>query len=327
MKLAAPKFWYDNDKSFWATCLLPFGYVYGLVVSERLKTQMPPLLKPVICVGNLTLGGAGKTPTVQAVARLLQKDSVNVHIVMRGYGGSLKGPVQVDVKTHDWRAVGDEALLLARDFPVWVARRRPEGAQAAIAAGADVVLLDDGFQNPTLYKNFSIVVVDGATGFGNDEIFPAGPLRENVEEGLSRADAVVVVEPDQADVRGRVNKVHSRPVFSAMPEITLPDTMPERVVAFAGIGRPEKFKQSLEQAEVEVVEWIDFPDHHPYTEEDITLLRKKASETGLPLVTTEKDYMRLPFYMRDEVMPVAYRLDVAEEPMLLSLLREKGGIL
>lgn len=327
MKLMAPKFWYETEKSFWATCLLPLGYLYGLAVSERLKTQMPPLSKPVICVGNLTLGGAGKTPTVQAVARLLQKDGVHVHIVMRGYGGRLKGPVQVDVNTHDWRAVGDEALMLARDFPVWVARRRPEGAQAAIAAGADVVLLDDGFQNPTLYKNFSIVVVDGITGFGNDEIFPAGPLRENVEEGLSRADAVMVVEPDQADVRGRVNKVHSLPVFSAMPEINVPDTMPERVVAFAGIGRPEKFKQSLEQAGIQVADWIAFPDHHPYTEEDITLLRKKASDAGLQLVTTEKDYMRLPSYMRDEVMSVGYCLNLAEDSVLLSLLREKGGIL
>lgn len=323
IKLVSPKFWQIRPPHIAARLLSPLGALYALVVAERLKTLMPPLLKPVVCIGNVTLGGAGKTPAVMAVCSLLQEAGVLAHIVSRGYGGSARGVVSVDPSHHDAALVGDEALVMAQQFPVWVARRRPDAAQAAISNGAEVVVMDDGFQNPSLYKNFSLVVVDGDVGFGNGFVFPAGPLRETLAEALTRADAVLIVGPDNAGVRAKVDRLHSVPIFTAQPIVSLPEGTPGRVCAFAGIGRPEKFKQSLEQAGIEVAHWQSFPDHHVYREEELEDMRLQ----GLPLLTTEKDYARLTQPQRNGIVPVAYRLQIDQPEQLLSLLREQGGIL
>jgi len=248
---------------------------------------------PVICVGNLVAGGAGKTPVVLDLAGRIAARGVAVHVVSRGYGGTEPGPLRVDPERHGFRAVGDEPLLLAEACPTWVAKDRRSGVEAAVAAGARAVILDDGFQNPTVAKDLSLVVVDGGAGFGNNRVIPAGPLREPVSRGLARADAVVVMGNDTAEVASQAGNL---PVLQGSLSPT-PDSehlVGHPVVAFAGIGRPAKFFETLRALGSRVESSTAFPDHHPFTEGDIEPLSARAEAAGAKLVTTAKDAKRLP---------------------------------
>jgi tetraacyldisaccharide 4'-kinase len=266
---------------------------------------------PVICIGNLVLGGAGKTPTALAIARRLRARGIAAHLLSRGYGGTLAGPVRVDPARHTAAEVGDEPLLLAAAGPTWVARRRRQGAAAAVQAGAAALILDDGHQNPSLEKDLSIVVVDSETAFGNGRVVPAGPLREPVAEGLARADALVLVGgPDDAvtPAPGRPDL----PVFRARLEPageTAASLKGRSVVAFAGIGRPAKFFASLRAIGGRVVATHAFPDHHLYGPDEIMRLVEQASAAEAVLVTTAKDYVRLPVEAKPmvEVLQVELR--------------------
>ncbi|MGH7055051.1 MAG: tetraacyldisaccharide 4'-kinase [Stellaceae bacterium] len=251
---------------------------------------------PVICVGNLVAGGAGKTPVVLALAIRLRTAGVAAQIVTRGYGGRLNGPVRVDPARHDAAAVGDEPLLLAKETAVWVARDRAAGARAAAAAGAGAILLDDGFQNPALAKSLSLIVVDAAYGFGNGRVIPAGPLRESLARGLKRADAVILLAADPAARRPAALPLPGDlPIVPArLAAIDQARWAGERLVAFAGIGRPEKFFAMLRAVGAEVVGARAFPDHHPFRTGEIAALRRDATRLGARLVTTRKDFVRLP---------------------------------
>jgi tetraacyldisaccharide 4'-kinase len=270
----------------------------------------------VVCVGNLVAGGAGKTPTALALASLIRSLGRKPHFLVRGYGGREVGPLEVAVRQHDARRVGDEALLLARRAPTWVARDRVAGAAAAIAAGADCIVMDDGFQNPSLIKDLSFLVVDAGYGFGNGRLLPAGPLREPVARGLARTDAVVLIE---AALPGR-----DRPppalaghgvVFPARlsPTMEGPQLTGGRAVAFAGIGRPEKFFETLVAMGVDVVEGHRFADHHAYDSDEIMRLVEAAAGRDARLVTTAKDFVRLPPEARPMVAVVEVEL-VFEAP-------------
>jgi tetraacyldisaccharide 4'-kinase len=290
----APEFW-QRPAGLTARLLQPAGLVYAAAGALRRTLARPyqaPV--PVVCVGNLVAGGAGKTPTAVAVQRWYADRGVAAHFLSRGYGGRVAGPHRVDPATDTAADVGDEPLLLAVRAPAWVARDRAAGARAAAAAGAQLVVMDDGFQNPGLAKTLSLVVVDGAQGFGNGRVIPAGPLREPVASGLKRAQAVVLVGEDKSGVHVRLGD--RLPVLAAriVPGPDAARYKGERVAAFAGIGRPGKFYDTLRALGAVVVATRDFPDHYPYTPEDIMGMVEHAAKRNAVLITTAKDAVRLP---------------------------------
>jgi tetraacyldisaccharide 4'-kinase len=260
---------------------------------------------PVICVGNLVAGGAGKTPTAIALAHLLGAQDRKVHMLTRGYGGQLSGPVAVDLEHHTARDVGDEALLLARAAPTWVGADRRVIAHCAAEAGATLAIMDDGFQNPSLRKDISLIVVDGEVGLGNGRVMPAGPLREDPKRALARADAIVVMGEDRVGVAARLGAMAGRalPIFGARlaPRAETASLAERRVYAFAGIARPEKFFASLRAAGCEIVGMKAFPDHYTFRNGDVAALKTAAKAVGAQLVTTEKDFVRL---SRDDAVDI-----------------------
>ncbi|WP_299623933.1 tetraacyldisaccharide 4'-kinase [Pelagibius sp.] len=287
--MRAPEFW-ARDGAL-PRLLAPLGQAYHLagVLRRALVTPWQAPV-PVICVGNLVAGGAGKTPVALSLLEILEQRGHAPAALTRGYGGRTAGPTRVDAAIHDAAAVGDEALLLARMAPTWVAGDRVAGAKAAVAAGADVLVMDDGFQNPGLKKDLSLLVVDGAYGLGNGRVIPAGPLRETPASGLARADAVVVVGAEAAAIDRRLAQ---RPILRAR---LVPDDAAlagRRVLAFAGIGRPEKFFDSLRGLGAELAGTRAFADHQPYDTAILTELRQAAEAAQATLVTTAKDALRL----------------------------------
>jgi len=293
---AAPVFW-GEPPGFLASLLSPIGAAYD--TAGRLRRTMSRSYRatvPVVCVGNLVAGGAGKTPVALALASWLVERGFPVHVVTRGYGGRLRGPVRVDPTYHDALAVGDEALLLAMRAPCWLARDRAAGVRAAVAGGAGAILLDDGLQNPTVAKTLGLIVVDGGYGFGNGRVIPAGPLRENLRRGLARADAVVLLAA-QGDANGTegVPPGCRVPVLNAvLAPVNGERLAGMRLLAFAGIGRPEKFFVTLQALSADLVSTRAFPDHHPFRVPELEALRRDAELLGARLITTAKDIARVP---------------------------------
>lgn len=307
--MKAPDFW-SRPGAPLGTLLSPLGCAYRLAGAlNRSFTRSVRVDATVICVGNLVAGGTGKTPVAMAIAAGLHRD--DVAFLTRGYGGRSAGPVRVSPDIHTPVDVGDEAFLLTRVAPTWVARDRVAGGRAAVAAGARLIVMDDGFQNPSLEKDLSLLVIDGTAGFGNGHIIPAGPLREPVAAGLVRADAVIIVGDDTAGIADTLPA--ALPVFRGR---ILPAGDPDiwagrRVLAFAGIGRPEKFFETLETLGCDIVATRRFADHHPFTDSEIAHIRAQATSLDATPVTTEKDAIRLPDDMRAEieVLPVAFVWD------------------
>jgi tetraacyldisaccharide 4'-kinase len=302
--MRAPDFW--QKRNVWAQLLAPVGALYGVSVARKARKAKPfdPGI-PVICVGNLTAGGSGKTPIALAIADMLRAKGHKPYFLTRGYGGATRGPA-LATRGHSAQQMGDEALLLARAAPTIVARDRAAGAALAKEKGATILVMDDGHQNFSVRKNLSLVVVDAQTGFGNGFQIPAGPLREPVAQGLARADAVVLIGeglPDLAGFRGAVLRAHLVADGSAFAD--------KQVFAFAGIGRPEKFTASLEASGAHVIGSCFFADHHPYSEDEIQELKAVAGEALL--VTTEKDFVRLSLPGREgiKVLKVSARFDDA----------------
>ncbi|WP_424926885.1 tetraacyldisaccharide 4'-kinase [Amaricoccus tamworthensis] len=321
--MQAPRFWLRPPErpGLAAWVLTPLSWIYRWLTARRIARAEPlDLGIPVICVGNLTAGGTGKTPTVIALVERLVARSVAVHVVSRGHGGSLTGPVRVDEMRHTAAEVGDEPLLISPFAPVWIARDRAAAGRAARDAGAQVIVMDDGHQNPSLSKDLSIVVVDAATGFGNGRVIPAGPLREPVDVGLARADLVLAIG-DAASRAGFAHAWGSRvtvPVLGGelRPLQTGMDWEGQRVLAFAGIGRPEKFFATLDGLGAHIVSRHGFADHAPYDGRILARLEREAQQLGAQLVTTEKDAARLPKEFRPKVLALPVRLGFVDEGVL-----------
>ncbi len=299
---AAPLFW-ERPPGLAAGLLAPVGAAWDMAGRLRRAIARPyqaPV--PVVCVGNLVAGGAGKTPVVLALCDYLAGCGIAAHVVTRGYGGREGGPLRVDPSRHDVDAVGDEALLLARAAPCWVARDRAAGVRAAAADGAATILLDDGFQNPWVAKALALIVVDAGYCFGNGRVMPAGPLRENLRRGLARADAVVLLAADGepcAPSKAGLGGVQVVP--AVLTAIAGERFAGARVLAFAGIGRPEKFFATLRRIGADLVAERSFPDHHTFRPAEIAELRRAAARAGARLVTTAKDIVRVPLTERCEI--------------------------
>ncbi|GIT92683.1 tetraacyldisaccharide 4'-kinase [Jannaschia pagri] len=309
--MRAPDFW-TRPPGLISTLLWPLSRLYAAGTARRVARPGASVGVPVICVGNLTAGGTGKTPTVIALAQRLAERGVAAHVVSRGYGGAATGPVRVDALTHTATDVGDEPLLLAAFAPTWVSKDRLAGARAAVSAGAQAILLDDGFQNPALTKDLSIVVVDAGVGFGNGRVIPAGPLREPVETGLARANLTLSIGPDEDQEGLHLPTPPTRlrgkllPLATGMPWEGLP------VFAFAGIGRPEKFFETLRGLGVDLRGTESLADHQPLTPTLLRRLGERAAKLSAQPVTTEKDAVRLPPALRGRVMTLPVRLEIED---------------
>ena len=329
MKLSTPRWWYQRrpPAPLTRTLLRPVSWAYAAATARRIARTTPfdPGV-PVISIGNLTVGGSGKTPVAREVLRLLADAGLDAHGLSRGYGGSEPGPLRVDPDRHTAAEVGDEPLMLARDGPFWVARDRPAGARAAAAAGAQALVLDDGHQNPTLRKALSLIVVDGETRrdewpFGDGAVFPAGPMREPLAVGLSRADAVVLLLPADLETPDPelLATFGDTPVLLARLEPAAPPP-PGPQVAFAGIAKPWRVERALQAAGCELKDFAGFPDHAPYDQRTLRALADRAGVFDAGLVTTEKDWVRLPPAWRARVQPWPVRARFLDEDAAARLL-------
>jgi tetraacyldisaccharide 4'-kinase len=326
-----PGFWH-RPSSFVSLLLLPLGALYGAVAARRLQREGFAAGIPVLCVGNYHVGGAGKTPTVKALSGMLRDLGETPVVLSRGYGGRLRGPIKVDPERHASIDVGDEPLMLARTVPVVVARDRISGVALARSQGASVILMDDGFQNPAIAKDASLIVIDGDRGIGNGRVLPAGPLRAPLPPQLARTDALIVVgdgtaaAPVAAAVAAQgkpVLRAHLKPDQASLASLS-----GKRVLAFAGIGDPARFFRTLRAGGIEVVLERAFADHHPFSESEIEILIAEAQRDGLTLVTTEKDLARLggggglASYAR-EIVPFAVTLEFDEAAKLRTFVTDR----
>ena len=314
--MRAPGFWHEPP-GLLSTALAPLGALYAAGTARRLRGGDPTRVGvPVICIGNINAGGTGKTPTAIAVAQRLADRGIRAHAVTRGYGGEIDGPVRVEERRHTAKEVGDEALLLAAFLPTWVSKNRLAGAKAAVEAGAECLILDDGFQNPALAYDLSVVVVDAWRGFGNGRVIPAGPLREPVDVGLARADIVLSIGPEVAQTRfrdaweERITVPHLTGALEPLPTGMPLKGMP--VLAFAGIGHPEKFFQTLRSLGADLHATHALADHQPLSDALMQRLLREAHMRGAQVVTTEKDAVRLAPEFRTRVMTVPVRLQMAD---------------
>jgi tetraacyldisaccharide 4'-kinase len=318
--MRAPEFWSGGGGGLAPILLSPFSALYAAATARRMAQPGWQAPIPVICCGNATAGGAGKTTVALDIGRRLGNRGIGAHFLLRGYGGRIKGPARVDTAQHDSTAVGDEALLLAAERPTWVAADRAAGARAAIAAGAQAIVMDDGLQNPTLEKDLSLLVIDGSSGFGNGRVIPAGPLREPVAAAAARCNVAILIGEDETNALAQLPP--GLPVLRASlkpgPEAELLAGQP--IFAFCGIANPRKFFATLQEAGAFLAGRQSYADHYPFDEGDLRDLLAEADRLRATPVTTRKDFVRIPPAFRNRVTVVTVQLEWEEPAAIEGLL-------
>ena len=316
--MKAPQFWYEPN-TWKAKFLYPLGYFYNLLTLLRGKLAKPQSYSCLtICIGNLNVGGTGKTPTTIALAKHFLKKGLQVHVVSRGYKGKFQGTFLVDPQKHKSDEVGDEPLFISEFTSVWVSNKRKNGIAAAENAGAQIVLLDDGFQDPSFHKDFSLIVVDGEKGFGNKKCMPAGPLRENIVQGFKRADALVIV--GERIYKFDTFPTHLKIIHSTLKPIETGMNWKEgKYLAFAGIADPSKFFKTLRSLGANLIDCVALSDHQKLDGQVLKRLERKANSAHALLVTTEKDAVRLSNTYRKKVLSLPVRIEFDDKSELENL--------
>lgn len=319
MPLKTPQFWYEPAGRI-SNLLYPLSVVYLVLhkIYQFLghKSKLYQSSIPVICLGNVVMGGSGKTPTALALYDLVIKKKIADKPVFltRGYGGDCVNGTIVDLQKHTYKDVGDEALLLARKGITIASINRSQGAKVAEQLGADLIIMDDGFQNPSLFKDLKLLVVDATNPFGNSQIFPAGPLREPIGTALKRSDGII-------SIGGTIKtKLLEYPAFILPKDMAYDKN--KKYIAFAGLGRPEKFKRTLERLEYNIVGWYPFADHHPYKNEEIEFVLHEARQKDALLITTEKDFVRIPKQFQNNILTLPIELTFRNEDTIVTFIQK-----
>jgi tetraacyldisaccharide 4'-kinase len=316
--MKTPRFW--QHPSLLGALLSPLGYLYGLGARfDRTHTIPERAPLPVIALGNAVAGGAGKTPTAMALAPLLR--AYNPYFITRGYGGRIRYAHRV-APGDVWQDVGDEPLLLAHVAPTWIGASRVEAARAAHLAGAGIVIADDALQHHALHKDTTLLVIDGGFGIGNGRLLPAGPLREPLEEALKRSDAIVFIGEDKTNL---LPQLGDKPIFHAqmVPDTSSTWVKGTKLLAFAGLARPQKFYDTLRELGGDVVLTQNFPDHHAYSDNDLQLLLDAAERIGATPISTTKDAVKFPARFRNKIRILPVTLQFAEPAALQNWLQSR----
>lgn len=316
--MKAPHFW--KEKGWKAEFLLPLSVIYFLLLRLKyLFTKPQSFPVPIICVGNATAGGTGKTPVAIAIARMMAGKKIS--FISKGYGGKLQGPIKVDVEKHTAKDIGDEPLLLAKVADCWVGKNRKEAIEAAINAGAKILILDDGLQDKSVNKNLSFMIIDGGYGFGNMFLLPAGPLRDRMDICAKKADIAIIIGQDKNDVSQKLGNYIQVTQADFMSHGKLDNS--GKFIAFAGIGLPEKFFDTLKKEGFDVVEKIPFLDHHQFSNKEIEELLRKSEKAEARLITTEKDMVRIDQKFRSKIQTLPVEIKFHDEERIKTLLSQK----
>ena len=318
--LKAPKFWYLKKDNYISKSLYPLSFLFRIGTKLRILINKEKNAKlPIICVGNIVVGGAGKTPVALKIGKILNKAGYKPHFVSKGYAGLEKNNTLIQ-NWHSPKSVGDEPILLSEVAPTWIGINRNKSFELAKDKGADCIIMDDGFQNPTLQKNFSIIVINGEQGFGNKRVIPSGPLRESINRGLSRTNLIITIGDITDSIIKKIPK--HIPIIGANFKIKEDEMIlkGKKITAFAGIAYPEKFFSSLKLLKANIVDEISYSDHHIYSENDLLYLAEIANKNKSILVTTKKDMVRIPKAFRSLVNTIDGFIQLDDEKLLLEIL-------
>ena len=318
--LKAPKFWYLKKDTFLSRSLYPLSLLFRLGTKFRnIASHTNKFAFPVICIGNIVVGGAGKTPVAIKIGELLKISGYNPHFISKGYAGVIKKSTLVET-WHSPQSVGDEPLLLSEIAPTWIGKDRNNSIKLAKNMGADCIIMDDGFQNPTIHKDFSIVVINSSQEFGNKRVMPSGPLRESIKRGLSRTNLIIVIGAITESLKNSIPD--HIPIFPAKFVIDNNNKIfkGQKITAFAGIAYPEKFFKSLEEQGSKIVKKITYPDHHIYDENDLLTLAEIANKTKSILVSTQKDFTRIPKSYKSLVNTLSGEINFENEDLIKEII-------
>ena len=328
-KLRAPKFWSKNQ-SVLSKCLGPLAKLINYISNiQNNSVSTEKASVPVIGIDSVIMSGAGKTPAIDLVCDILKQSNYNPHILTSSHSGYLKNVVQVDPTLHSYLQVGDESLLSAKVVPTWVGNNRIKASKAAISAGANGIIIDDWLKNNYLEKDYKILVIDSEQVFGNGCLFPAGPLMHKIDTSVKSSDSILIIGDYNEILENNIREINSNiPIFRAkMAAINEVEVENNKVIAFCGLGYPNKFKKTLEECEYNIIDFLIFSDHHPYTITEIQKLINIAKSNNATLITTTKDYVKIPDIFKQEIKTIQIKLKLENDEFKEHLIKNIKSII